>query len=195
MLGAEGDHRPPGIGARQLHRRGRDARAVFGELDHLGARNEIDDILRGLRFDPGWPREVRAGRHLLDRGVDDGLVPVAEAHGAQPHAPIEEAATLVVPHARAVAAFEIPRRVARKLVIAFAVGMRSAGDNICGVGERAHERTIHAVTSARLPPAFCSAAKSRPSTRSSSRYGYGQGRSPRTAATKSAISATYGSSP
>ena len=123
MLGRKRDQVAPGGGAGEPNRGGGDIRSVLGELDHLGARDQIDQLLGELALDRSGTGEVGPVAHRLDDRVDHPWISVAKDHRPQTHAPVDELAPVGIPHAAAGAADDKARRVGRKLVVALAVGV------------------------------------------------------------------------
>ena len=114
----------------ELDRGRRDVRAVLRELDHLGGGEHFEERLGALELERRRPREVDAEAHLPGRGLDHRLESVAERDRPKAHAVLEELVPVAVPDAAALAPHEERRRVGGKLIIAFRVRVRSAGDHL-----------------------------------------------------------------
>ena len=98
MLARKRDQVAAREGPRQPHGGGRDVRAVLGELDHLRARDQLDQPLGDLELERRGAGEVRAQRDLLaSTASHDPRVGVAEHDRAQPHAPVDELAAVGIP--------------------------------------------------------------------------------------------------
>src|SRR5207245_3240970 len=106
--------------------------AVLRELDHLRARDELDDPLREPQLDRRRPREVRAPRQLCRHCLDDALVGVTQDDGAQPHAPIEEFAPVRVHDDATRSRLDERGGVRGELVVHLAVGMGAGRDEAAG---------------------------------------------------------------
>ncbi len=89
-----------------------------------------------LELDQRRPREVRAEQHLAVRSLDDRRIGVAERDGPKPHAVLDELVAVGVPDATAGAARDQARRELGKLVVAFRVRVRTAGDEgVCAIAQ------------------------------------------------------------
>ena len=135
MVLAQRHHVAPGVGAGQLDRRRGHRRAVLGELDHLGAGDEIDQVLGQFALHHGGTDEIRALFHLLDGGIDHRLDAIAKADGAQGHRPVEVFVAVRIPDGDALAALDIAGGVGGELVVALGIGVGAAGNEPVGEGQ------------------------------------------------------------
>src|SRR6516164_3908385 len=126
VLSRKADIAAIGICTRKLDGSTRHSRAVFGELDHLCARDEIDYLLGRLKLNERRTREIDSVLHLTQCRRIDALVGVTDGDRAQTHPVVEVSPTVRIPHIGALAASKDRWRDRRKLIVAARIGMRTS---------------------------------------------------------------------
>ena len=130
MVGAAGDQIAAGVGACQPHRPGGRVGAVLAKLDHLGAVDQGQELLRARHLYGRGAREVGASGEFLLHGLQNRRVGMAETDRAVAHAVFDVLAAVGVPDAASQAARDEPWRQDRVLIVPFRVGVASAWDQV-----------------------------------------------------------------
>ncbi len=129
MLRRKRDQVPAGSGAGEADRGGGDIRTVLGELDHLRARDQLDQLLGEFELDRRGAGEVRAVADRLGDGFHHPGIGMAQDHRSQPHPPVDELAAVRIPYPAPFPTDDEAGGVGGELIVALAVGVGAAGNS------------------------------------------------------------------
>ena len=132
VVGAAADQIAAGIGARQPHRPGGRIRSVLAELDHLGAVDQVEELLGARHLHRRGTGEVAAPLEFPLRRLQDRRIGVPQADRPVAHAVFDVLLALGIPDPAAQAARNEPRRADRILIIALGIGVAAAWNQRVG---------------------------------------------------------------
>ena len=130
MVGAAGDQIAAGVGACQPHRPGGRVGAVLAELDHLGAVDQGQELLRARHLYGRGAREVGASGEFLLHGLQNRRVGMTETDRAVAHAVFDVLAAVGVPDPASQAARDEPWCQDRVLIVPLRVGVASTWNQV-----------------------------------------------------------------
>ena len=130
MVGAAGNQIATGIGPGKTHGRGGRGRAVLTELDHLGALDQREELLRTCQFDRRRTGEITASVEFSFYCFDDWGIGMPQADGPASHPVVDVFAPLSIPNPTPRAARDKRRCQDRVLIVPLGVGVAPSRNEV-----------------------------------------------------------------